>query len=54
MSNAELPAAQGVPPVKFDDLGKSQVRDKIENMVWDDDGGGVAAGPARVLDNGPQ
>ena len=43
-----------LPPVEFDNLGESQIRNQVGNMRRDDDGRGDAARVQIILDNGAQ
>src|SRR5579872_3812713 len=43
-----------LPPVEFNDLGKSKIGNKVGDVSWNDDGRRNATGPQIVLNNCPQ
>src|SRR5690349_3159667 len=54
MRHIESAIARALPPVKFDNLRKSEIGDQIGHMRRNDDGRRCAALPQRVLHNGTQ
>ena len=54
MSDGQFAVAVAVPPIQFDDIVESEVRNQVENVVRNHDGRWRSAAISSVLDNRPQ
>lgn len=54
VGHGDIAVAGGLPPVEFDDLGKSEIRNQVSNMGRNHDGGRYSPRAEIVVDDGAQ